>query len=131
MHRLDQPTGGLVMVAKSRPALSALSAAFSQREVKKTYMAVVCGRCPHSPVQGCGILARAILATAVCMRVQQIYGQPWPRQPLTPADAVIVGADKVAQLMPGCPASVTLLKQHSGNCCMLDTRLSSASPRLP
>ena len=44
VHRLDQPTGGLVMVAKSRPALSALSAAFSQREVKKTYLALVCGR---------------------------------------------------------------------------------------
>ena len=44
VHRLDQPTGGLVMIAKSRPALAALSAAFSQREVKKTYLAIVCGR---------------------------------------------------------------------------------------
>ena len=37
------------MAAKSRPALSALSAAFSQREVKKTYLALVCGRCPLLP----------------------------------------------------------------------------------
>ena len=44
VHRLDQPTGGLVMIAKSRPALAALSAAFSQREVKKTYLAIICGR---------------------------------------------------------------------------------------
>ena len=44
VHRLDQPTGGLIMVAKTRPALAALSAAFSHREVKKAYLAIVCGR---------------------------------------------------------------------------------------
>lgn len=59
IHRLDQPTGGLVMAAKSRPALSALSAAFSQREVKKTYLALVGGRCPLLPVQ---LLPSAALA---------------------------------------------------------------------
>jgi hypothetical protein len=44
VHRLDRPTGGLIMIAKSRPALAALSAAFSHREVRKTYLAIVCGR---------------------------------------------------------------------------------------
>ncbi len=32
------------MVAKTRPAIKSLSAAFAQREVKKTYMAIVGGR---------------------------------------------------------------------------------------
>lgn len=36
------------MIAKSRPALAALCAAFSQREVKKTYLAIACGRCSTS-----------------------------------------------------------------------------------
>jgi len=35
VHRLDAPTGGLVVVAKTRGALAALSNAFSQREVRK------------------------------------------------------------------------------------------------
>ncbi|BDA48980.1 probable ribosomal large subunit pseudouridine synthase D [Coccomyxa sp. Obi] len=44
VHRLDAPTGGLLMVAKTRAAIKSLSAAFAQREVKKTYMAIVGGR---------------------------------------------------------------------------------------
>lgn len=44
VHRLDAPTGGILMVAKTRAAIQSLSAAFAQREVKKTYMAIVCGR---------------------------------------------------------------------------------------
>ena len=41
------------MIAKSRPALAALSAAFSHREVKKTYLAIVCGRCVPRASIGC------------------------------------------------------------------------------
>lgn len=44
VQRLDQPTGSPVMVAKSRPVLSALSAAFLYHEVKKTHLALICGR---------------------------------------------------------------------------------------
>ena len=43
-HRLDAPTGGLVVVAKTRPALAALGHAFQQRLVDKEYRAVVVGR---------------------------------------------------------------------------------------
>lgn len=35
VHRLDAPTGGLVLVAKTRGALATLSCAFAQREVCK------------------------------------------------------------------------------------------------
>eukprot|EP00884_Botryococcus_braunii_P017028 jgi/Botrbrau1/4008/Bobra.0016s0018.1 len=43
-HRLDAETGGLVLVAKTRPALQALAFAFAHREVKKQYVAVVQGK---------------------------------------------------------------------------------------
>mmetsp|Transcript_24826 Transcript_24826/g.36701 ORF Transcript_24826/g.36701 Transcript_24826/m.36701 type:complete len:489 (-) Transcript_24826:75-1541(-) len=43
VHRLDKGTTGILVVAKTRDSLSALSAAFAAREVKKTYIAVTVG----------------------------------------------------------------------------------------
>jgi RluA family pseudouridine synthase len=43
VHRLDAGTSGLLVVAKTRGALTGLSAAFAQRAVRKTYRAVVAG----------------------------------------------------------------------------------------
>lgn len=42
-HRLDMPTSGLLLIAKTRPALVALSRQFEERIVRKTYTAVVNG----------------------------------------------------------------------------------------
>ncbi|CAN0434183.1 unnamed protein product, partial [Discosporangium mesarthrocarpum] len=42
-HRLDMPTGGLLVCAKTRPALTALCDAFANREVIKTYRAIITG----------------------------------------------------------------------------------------
>ena len=45
VHRLDQDTSGLLVVAKSQPAMDGLSRAFaSHRDVEKTYLAVCHGR---------------------------------------------------------------------------------------
>ena len=45
VHRLDQDTSGLIVVAKSQPAMDGLVKAFaSHRHVEKTYLAVVHGR---------------------------------------------------------------------------------------
>ena len=44
VHRLDKPTSGLMLCAKTKPALLALSAAFAERRVHKRYVAIVCGR---------------------------------------------------------------------------------------
>ena len=44
VHRLDKPTTGLMVAAKTKPALVALSRAFEKREVRKTYRAIVEGR---------------------------------------------------------------------------------------
>eukprot|EP01083_Nonionella_stella_P241520 843375_1 len=43
VHRLDKGTTGILVVAKTRDSLSALSASFAAREVKKTYIAVTVG----------------------------------------------------------------------------------------
>jgi 23S rRNA pseudouridine1911/1915/1917 synthase len=43
VHRLDKGTTGVLVVAKTRAALAALSEAFSSRKVKKTYTAITVG----------------------------------------------------------------------------------------
>lgn len=43
VHRLDQPTSGLVLMARSAAVQRALSKAFAERQVAKTYAAVVQG----------------------------------------------------------------------------------------
>lgn len=48
IHRLDKPTGGAIVYAKTRESATALSAAVSARETRKVYLAVVCGR-PAEP----------------------------------------------------------------------------------
>ena len=45
VHRLDQDTSGLIVVAKSQPAMDGLVQAFSShRNIEKTYLAIVHGR---------------------------------------------------------------------------------------
>ncbi|KAL1530551.1 hypothetical protein AB1Y20_001452 [Prymnesium parvum] len=43
-HRLDKPTYGLLLCAKTKDALVGAQRAFAQRRVHKRYTAVVCGR---------------------------------------------------------------------------------------
>lgn len=44
VHRLDAPTSGLLLVARTRSAENHLRQAFSERKVEKTYRAVVMGK---------------------------------------------------------------------------------------
>lgn len=44
VHRLDAPTSGPVVVAKTRSAQARLGQAFEKRELQKVYQAIVCGR---------------------------------------------------------------------------------------
>ncbi len=55
VHRLDAPTAGLVVVAKTRGAHAALGWAFQRREVSKRYRALVVGR-----LEGEGVIDRPI-----------------------------------------------------------------------
>ena len=43
VHRLDKATSGLLVCAKTKPALLSLQASFRERSVSKTYAAIVCG----------------------------------------------------------------------------------------
>jgi 23S rRNA pseudouridine955/2504/2580 synthase len=46
VHRLDKETSGLIMIAKSRSTMKLLHDMLRNREIKKTYQAVVVGRWP-------------------------------------------------------------------------------------
>ncbi|MBY0447791.1 MAG: RluA family pseudouridine synthase, partial [Hyphomonadaceae bacterium] len=50
VHRLDRDTSGVLIAAKTQPAAAFLSAAFADRRVEKTYLAIVCGRPPAEGV---------------------------------------------------------------------------------
>ncbi len=43
VHRLDAQTSGVIVAAKTQPAAAALSEAFAERQVSKTYLALVTG----------------------------------------------------------------------------------------
>ena len=43
VHRLDAETSGLIVIARSEPAAAALMAQFKQRQIEKTYLAIVHG----------------------------------------------------------------------------------------
>ncbi|RAR75368.1 RluA family pseudouridine synthase [Flavobacterium aciduliphilum] len=47
VHRLDRPTTGLVVFAKTSKALERMNKMFSERETQKTYWAVVKNKPPH------------------------------------------------------------------------------------
>ena len=56
VHRLDKRTSGLLIVAKNNLAHARLSKAFHDREVQKTYLAIVHGR----PRQSSGVIKASI-----------------------------------------------------------------------
>ena len=49
-HRLDRPTSGVLLFAFDQEALSALSIAFQEKQVSKTYKAIVRGFAPENGV---------------------------------------------------------------------------------
>lgn len=50
VHRLDNPTSGLLIVAKTAKALMKLGQQFENKEIKKKYCAIVIGQLPESGV---------------------------------------------------------------------------------
>jgi 23S rRNA pseudouridine955/2504/2580 synthase len=74
-HRLDRETSGVVLIAKRRPAMVRLAAAFERREVRKRYVALVSG----SPSADSGVIERALrdLESATPERITEL-GPPRP-----------------------------------------------------
>lgn len=60
VHRLDRDTSGVIVVARTKPAAAFLSAAFAGREVRKRYLAIVCGGAPDPAM---GVIETAIVKT--------------------------------------------------------------------
>lgn len=55
VHRIDAGTSGLIIAAKTKPAMRALSEEFAGRRVRKTYLALVSGDLPHETSGQCEI----------------------------------------------------------------------------
>lgn len=53
VHRIDAGTSGLILAAKTKPAMTFLSAEFAARRVKKTYLALVSGALPDEDQGRC------------------------------------------------------------------------------
>ena len=50
VHRLDKPTAGLLLIAKTKPAMVDITRQFVERRVKKTYTAILNG-IPDEPME--------------------------------------------------------------------------------
>lgn len=50
VHRLDKPTSGLLLVAKTKPAMVHLTRQFVERKIKKSYSAIING-IPDEPLE--------------------------------------------------------------------------------
>ncbi len=75
VHRLDKETSGLIVVAKNDEAHRQLAAQFAQREVKKTYLALVHGW----PKKDSGTISAAISRDSV-RRIRMTTRNPGGRE---------------------------------------------------
>jgi RluA family pseudouridine synthase len=74
VHRLDAETSGVLLLARSRGALPALSALFESRGVAKRYLAVVQGL-PGPAGWTCKLPLGPVASDPSCMRVDQRSGK--------------------------------------------------------
>lgn len=74
VHRLDQATSGLVLMARHLQAQRTLGSAFAEQRVHKRYQAVVRGLPPAAPVQDGWSL------------IDLPLGADWPRRPMQKVD---------------------------------------------
>jgi len=76
VHRLDRDTSGVVLIAKSRPALRALHAQFRDDEVDKIYHLAVHGKWPKHKVMVDAPLRKNELKSGERMVVVSAEGKP-------------------------------------------------------
>lgn len=72
VHRLDLPTQGLLLVGKRASSLRFLQAAFAQRSIQKTYLAIVMGR----PAQAKGRLDSPVDGKAAETNYRLLWSVP-------------------------------------------------------
>jgi len=73
VHRIDQATSGLVIVARTQPAAAMLSEEFASRRAKKTYLALVRGALP---VADTGTIDTALVKVEEGGRPRMIPARP-------------------------------------------------------
>ncbi len=82
VHRLDQSTSGLMLMARHAEAQRRLSEAFARREVDKQYTAVVNGRPERSPGAGRGSGSLSGQPDDGWSLIDLPIAADWPRRPL-------------------------------------------------
>lgn len=60
VHRLDRETSGVILAARTKPAIAFFNAAFAARETRKAYLAIVCAGAPDPAA---GVIERALVKT--------------------------------------------------------------------
>ena len=83
VHRLDRPTAGVLVFALDAEAASRLGAAFRDRQVDKTYQAVVRGWMAQTTATFAVKLDRKLPETTdaeTAFRPLELYEAPWPRR---------------------------------------------------
>lgn len=61
VHRLDNPTSGLLLIAKTRIAQTKLNLAFEHKEIQKTYLALVHGEAPETCIYNTNIRSKTAI----------------------------------------------------------------------
>lgn len=89
-HRLDKETSGVVIVARTRRAMAAMTELFSGGDVKKTYLAIVKGRMPGAS----GEIDLPLLEHQQTARSKQLHGAR--RQPASTHWRLLSHAGKVS-----------------------------------
>lgn len=72
-HRLDKDTSGVVLIARTRIAMAAMTDAFTSGSIKKTYLAMVKGVMPSEQ----GIIEAALQERQQTLKSRQIHGMKW------------------------------------------------------
>ena len=71
VHRIDAGTSGLILAAKTKPAMTALSTEFAERRVKKRYLALVSGTLPDADAGSCDVPLLKVDRRVVAGRLDQ------------------------------------------------------------
>ena len=87
VNRLDNPTSGVVLVAKNRPAAYCLADQFYKKETEKTYFAV----CHGIPAQKSGIINKNIRREAESVIIRTVCGEDEGRVCITEYECVKTG----------------------------------------
>lgn len=77
VHRLDNPTSGLLLIAKTRAAQTKLNLAFEHKEIQKTYLALVHGEAPESCIYNSNIEEKTAITRATRIGAFSLKEKPY------------------------------------------------------